>query len=252
MKKAMLVLGIIGALIALVGSLVTMVGGFGGTAIGVAGNSDATAYSGTFVFWSGALAVVTAALALIFSVVGGLSRKKVSILAFAAGTTAAGLLSIYLYNWFSGAIVTTAGILGLLGAKTGEDDGARLFKSAAFYAVMLPILLLTAVSATVKNGKTLVTDEAPPFLGTKSFNFYGGAGTAETATISRDGTITIERHGYSGSSVTFSGKYAHRIETSDGTGYLFKDGKIYSLDKGRVATGCQDAGSPCVSDLYEP
>lgn len=110
MKKAMLILGIIGALIALVGSLVTMIGGFGGTAIGIAGNSDATAYSGTFVFWSGALAVVTAALALIFSVVGGLSRKKISILAFAAGTTATGLLSIYLYNWFSGAIVTIAGI----------------------------------------------------------------------------------------------------------------------------------------------
>lgn len=228
MKKAMLILGIIGSLIALIGSFVTVIGGFGGTAVGVAGNSNDTAYSGAFVIWSGVLAIIVSAVSLVFSIVGGTSKSKNNILTFAIGVTISGILSVYLYNWFSGTLIAIAGILGLAGSKRG-DGQARPLKSAGFYAAIVPTLLLVAISTTVKNGKTLVAEETPPFQGKKGFNFYGGIGTSQTATISKDGRIVIESYGYNGSTIDYSGKYANKIKNSDGTGYLFKDGKVYAL-----------------------
>lgn len=156
MKIGMLILGIIGALIALVGSIVTMIGGFGGTAVAAMADNSHAASNGAYVFWSGALAVLVSTLALTFSITGGVAKKKNAIHTFALATLLSGLLSIYLYNWFSGALITIAGILGMVGAKEGIDEQIPLKRSMMFKVVLVGMVLLAIIAAVFKNGTAIL------------------------------------------------------------------------------------------------
>ncbi|MFA9202574.1 MAG: hypothetical protein ACEQSD_01060 [Flavobacteriales bacterium] len=96
---------------------------------------------------------------------------------------------------------------------------------------------------------------ALPFVGTKTFNFMGGGGTGESITIRRNGTAKIMIHGASGSYVEYSGRFSYSgMKNKDypNLGWLFRDGKVYQIENGRISTGCQgsDERLPCVSELY--
>lgn len=108
------------------------------------------------------------------------------------------------------------------------------------------LIALTSGSALAK--------PALPFIGTKNFNFMGGSGTGESITIKRDGTAKIMIHGTDGSAVQYSGRFSYsgmRSKEYPSLGWLFKNGKVYSTENGKISTGCQaDERAPCVSDLY--
>lgn len=108
------------------------------------------------------------------------------------------------------------------------------------------LIALTSSSAFAK--------PALPFTGTKNFNFMGGSGTGESITIKRDGTAKIMMHGMSGTEVQYSGRFSYsgmRNKDDPSLGWLFKNGKVYSTENGKISTGCQgDESVPCVSDLY--
>lgn len=280
MKIAMLILGVIGSLIALAGSLMTMIGGFGTTAVGALAENGSTATSGAFVFWSGVVAVLVGALALVFSVTGGVAKRKNVIFAFSLGTLLAGGLSIYLYNWFSGGIIGVAGILGLAGAKDGIEGDTPAKKSPMLYVVMVIMTILAAASALIKNGGFVVQSEkketvaalpqtvapapapAPsvkpadstppglPFVGKRLFNFAGGSGTGRSITIRADGFTRVESYGTSGSTVDYEGPFSNPIREATGAGLLFRDGRVYLTMDGEIEKDCKGDGKDCVSDLY--
>lgn len=92
-----------------------------------------------------------------------------------------------------------------------------------------------------------------PFVGERGFNFMGGGGTGYIIKINSDGHTQIKLCGVDECSNVYNGKYANPIQLDDGSGFLFGNGKIYSLPKhGELAEdGCQDYESDkCVSDLY--
>lgn len=92
-----------------------------------------------------------------------------------------------------------------------------------------------------------------PFVGERGFNFMGGSGTEYTIKINSDGHTQIKLCGVDECSNIYNGKYTNPIRFDDGSGFLFGDGKIYSLpEHGKVAEeGCQNYESDkCVSDLY--
>lgn len=277
MKIAMLILGVIGSLIALAGSLMTMIGGFGTTAVGSLAENASTATSGAFVFWSGVVAVLVSALALVFSVTGGVAKRKNVIFAFSLGTLLAGGLSIYLYNWFSGGIIGVSGILGLAGAKDGIADDK---KSPMLYVVLVIMAILAAASALIKNGGLVVQSEmketaaalpqttapasvpAPsakpadstppglPFVGKRLFNFAGGSGTGRSISIRADGFTRVESYGTAGSTVDYEGPFSNPIREATGAGLLFRDGRLYLTMDGEIEKDCKGDGKDCVSDLY--
>jgi len=89
-----------------------------------------------------------------------------------------------------------------------------------------------------------------PFTGKRFFNFYGGSGTGHSISIKKDGTTTIAIHGTSGSSTLYKGKFANPINLKDGSGWLIKDNKIFSLMNGQINKGCNgDDASLCESEL---
>lgn len=92
-----------------------------------------------------------------------------------------------------------------------------------------------------------------PFVGERGFNFMGGSGTGYTIKINSDGHTQIKICGIEECSNIYNGKYINPIRFDDGSGFLFGEGKIYSLpEHGKVAEeGCQNYESDkCVSDLY--
>ncbi len=101
--------------------------------------------------------------------------------------------------------------------------------------------------------------ETLPFVGTKEFNFDGGVLTVQRITIKSDGTATLkEIHSDFGENqkfvVSYKGKFTNLIQLKDGTGLLFKDGKVFRLLNGQQDTSCSDVQSgkdnvPCVSEL---
>lgn len=284
MRIGMLILGLIGALIGLGGSAVTMLGGFGGTAVGVLAENQGTANGGAFVFWSGVMALVVNIVAIISSVTGGVAKKKNTIFAFAIATLVCGLLGIYLYNWFSGLLVTIAGILGVVGAKDGLDDQQPLKKSALVYVTSVVLVILAGASMLVKNGRAVVehadaevaqaaqaegqeldvaaraaeapaavqapADTAPPFVGKRSFNFEGGSAGMQVITINEHGHAYIEHEGPQ-VTVMYDGPYSNPLQLLDGSGLLFRDGKVYQTSGGAIAKSCREEGLDCVSDLYQ-
>jgi hypothetical protein len=285
MKTAMLILGIIGAIIGLGGSFATMIGGFGGTAAGVMTENTGTAHSGGFVFWSGVTALVINFVALITSVIGGVAKKKNTILIFAVSTLVCGILAMYLYNWFSGFLIATGGLLGAIGSKEGLDDQKTLKKSPVLYIVSIILLILTATSVLIKNGKSVIESDATkntetssstteqsvqqtievpaaepvapapeqqneelPFVGKRGFNIMGGSGTEQAITIEANGHTIIETFGTQQTSIDYEGAFTNPIRTSGNSGLFIKDGKIYQITGDVIDTGCSNEGE-CVSDL---
>ena len=152
MKIAMIILGVIGALSAFGGSIFTVIGGMAGTAAGAMAEKSDIAMGGAMIFWSGLVTVVLSVFALITSVVGGAAKKKNTTLTFGLATMISGLLNVYLFNWYSGAILAVAGLLGLIGAKDGEEKDKSIFKSGLFYFVMVIVLVFTVVAIAFRNG----------------------------------------------------------------------------------------------------
>ncbi len=285
MKTAMLILGIIGAIIGLGGSFATMIGGFGGTAAGVMTDNVGTAHSGGFVFWSGVMALVINFVALITSVIGGVAKKKNTILIFAVSTLVCGILAMYLYNWFSGFLIATGGLLGAISSKEGLDDQTTLKKSPVLYIASVVLLILTATSVLIKNGKSVIEADAPktaeattntteqpvpqtieapaaepvapapepqneelPFVGKRGFNIMGGSGTEQAITIEANGHTIIESFGTQQTSIDYDGAFTNPIRMSGNSGLLFKDGKVYQITGDVIDVGCTTEGQ-CVSDL---
>lgn len=148
----MIILGVIGALSAFGGSIFTVIGGMAGTAAGAMAEKSDIAMGGAMIFWSGLVTVVLSVFALITSVVGGAAKKKNTTLTFGLATMISGLLNVYLFNWYSGAILAVAGLLGLVGAKDGEEKDKSIFKSGLFYFVMVIVLVFTVVAIAFRNG----------------------------------------------------------------------------------------------------
>lgn len=98
---------------------------------------------------------------------------------------------------------------------------------------------------------TVVAEEKLPFVGTKTFNFYGGNGTGQPITIKKNGSTVIKLHGTSDTEILYKGKFSNPIVSKDGTGWLLKDGKIYSLTNGKIDNDCMGDRTPCVSEFYE-
>lgn len=95
-------------------------------------------------------------------------------------------------------------------------------------------------------------DGAPPFFGSRAFNFYGGGGTGQSITIELDGATTVEIHGVEQSTVEYRGPFANPLTLANGDRLLIDGDKIYLVDgDGQVITGCLGAEVPCVADLYE-
>lgn len=98
-----------------------------------------------------------------------------------------------------------------------------------------------------------------PFVGTKEFDFDGGALTVKNITIKADGSTILR--GIAGgenkhSVVTFKGKFSNPIQLKDGTGLLFKNNQVIRLDHGKVDSTCSDLQSgqdniPCKSELTD-
>ena len=101
--------------------------------------------------------------------------------------------------------------------------------------------------------------QLPPFAGHREFNFDGGAQTVKEIMIQDNGfTIIKEPSGGEGVdmkfSTTFKGKFTNPLQLKDGTGLLFKDGKVFRLMNGQIDSTCSDAQSgqdniPCSSEL---
>ncbi|MDD4929905.1 MAG: hypothetical protein PHP85_11560 [Gallionella sp.] len=275
MKTVLIVLGIIGSLIGLGGGIMTVIGGFGGTAVGLVAENNGAANSGAFVLWSGLLSIVVSALALICSLVGGTAKKKNVILIFAFATLVCGLLDVYLYNWFSGSLISIGGLLGLVGAKEGIVDQQDLRKSPLMYITAVFLVVLAVASILIKNGKSVIETNqnetaasvvpAPigssgenasspnsqiPFIGSRTFNFDGGSGTGQSVTIKENGRTLVQSYGTSGTFVDYEGFFSNPINLTNGTGLLFKNDKIYLLSKGVIEKGCKEEGRECVANLY--
>lgn len=102
-------------------------------------------------------------------------------------------------------------------------------------------------------------DVTLPFVGTKQFDFDGGALTVKEITIKRDGsTILKEIHSNFGENqkivAYYKGKFSNPIQLKDGTGLLFKSNKVFRLNHGKIDSSCSDIQSgqdniPCASEL---
>lgn len=155
MKAAMLILGLIGSLIAMAGSLATVLGGLGGSAGAILMGDMKTADNASFVTIAGLLSVIVAIEALVFSVIGGLAKKKVYVFLLSIGVIVTGLTSIYLYNLLSGIIISIGGVLGAIGAKDGEDDANNTGKAVFALFVTVILAITVASSVIVKHGAIL-------------------------------------------------------------------------------------------------
>jgi len=91
-----------------------------------------------------------------------------------------------------------------------------------------------------------------PFVGQKSFDFYGGAGTGSLVKINQNGRTRLEIIGTQSSSVDYEREFINSIKLKDEITYFFKNGKVYLLDsKGQVEKDCKGDGTECVADLYD-
>ena len=94
-----------------------------------------------------------------------------------------------------------------------------------------------------------------PFVGTRRFNFFGGAGTGQGMTIEADGQTIVKLYGTQSSSVEYSGQFTSPIVLEDGFRLLIKDDRTFSTGvNGEASAGCRsnlnDNNAPCVSGLY--
>lgn len=171
MTKAMLILGIIGSIIAFGGAIGTVISGFASASMGALADQGASGVlqdgvnieneafaDGAFIFWSGALSLIVAAIALISSITGGVAKRKNIIFVFAISVLISGLINIYLYNWFSGAIIAISGLLGIIGSRSGTTDEKALKQEVIAYIMFVIIASILIASIAVKNGSEIITE----------------------------------------------------------------------------------------------
>jgi len=151
MKTAMLILGIIGAFAGFGGSIMTVIGGIAGTAAGVLIEENKTAMTGAMVFWAGVYTSIISAFALISSIVGGVGKAKTTIQTFSISNVVLGAVSIYLFNFVSGGLILVAGILGLIGAKSADQQEKSILKSGLFYFIAIILVAAVTVSIAIRN-----------------------------------------------------------------------------------------------------
>lgn len=107
----------------------------------------------------------------------------------------------------------------------------------------------------VQNEPVVASPAAPnselPFVGKRSFNFRGGTGTEMSITIEENGNTKLEDKGTQNSTVYYEGAFSNPLLlNNEKTGLLFKDGKVYVIDNGKVGVNCKGDGQECVSELY--
>ena len=88
-----------------------------------------------------------------------------------------------------------------------------------------------------------------PFIGERSFNFYGGNWNEECIKINKNGQTTIYNCGTGGGAgdVEYKGKYKNPLPG----GYLIHNNKIFLLnEKGELTKDCKGDGAPCIEELY--
>lgn len=103
----------------------------------------------------------------------------------------------------------------------------------------------------------LTTAAELPFVGTKTFNLYGGSGTEQSISIRDDGVTTIRLHGTQNSSIAYHGLYQSYIPDGYDTGYYHIDGnEIQWLDSNKkiISGECNIYGridDKCISELND-
>jgi hypothetical protein len=110
---------------------------------------------------------------------------------------------------------------------------------------LISLLTLASLASNI-----IIAGEKLPFVGTKSFNFYGGSGTGQSISIKKNGDTVIKLHGTSGTEILYKGKFSNPIKSKDGTAWLLKDDKIYSYTNGKIDNDCMGDGTPCVSEFF--
>lgn len=110
------------------------------------------------------------------------------------------------------------------------------------------LLVIGIIGILISN--LVIAQEKLPFIGTKMFNFMGGTGTGQSITIKKNGSTVIKLHGTGSTEILYKGKFSNPIILKDGTGWLLKNNKIYSLLNGEIENDCMGDGKPCESELY--
>lgn len=89
-----------------------------------------------------------------------------------------------------------------------------------------------------------------PFIGKKTYSFFGGNAVEESIKIDSDGHTKIETCGRENCTTSYEGPFSNPIFFGDG-GILIKNGKIHLLKhNGSPEMDCMGDGAPCISDLY--
>ena len=95
-----------------------------------------------------------------------------------------------------------------------------------------------------------------PFVGTRSFNFFGGNGTGRTITIKANGETIINGAGTCWLT-EYKGKYSDVLVVDPAengypsNGYLIKNNKIYSLENNKISKSCGRLGDGNSQDTFE-
>lgn len=114
------------------------------------------------------------------------------------------------------------------------------------HKIILSLLLTLGVNSLVHAEDT----KGLPFVGSRSFNFFGGTGTEMSITIDADGTTLVARHGTTASSVAYRGAFKNPIPLEGSSGLLIEGNKITSYENGKPSLGCAGETKPCTSELY--
>ncbi len=121
--------------------------------------------------------------------------------------------------------------------------------------VILALALITATSPALASSQKL------PFVGKRSFNFYGGSGTDLSITINKNGTATIKSYGSLAAGgqayTTYRGKYRTYLPDGDGGYYQIKGNTMRWLDANKqLKYDCEgfavinpDSGA-CITQFY--
>lgn len=129
MKKAAMILAIIGGLLGFFGGIVTLsCAGCGESVRQVntykntesSKNIEDSAYS--TVAKLGVTGMISSLLSIVFGIIGGVSEKKNTIKLMSLLLLIAGLVSFVASNYFSGPLLVIGGILGLIGSKQVQEN----------------------------------------------------------------------------------------------------------------------------------
>jgi hypothetical protein len=93
---------------------------------------------------------------------------------------------------------------------------------------------------------------APPFVGARELNFYGGSGTVLVATIDAEAWTKIYFVGVCSTSIAYDDVYRLQMPIGDGEQVVLEAHGASLLSGGRPMTGCRlDPEEPCTSELLD-